>query len=464
MTLEEEAKEDKPFFMMPKSGTEDMMWCAPEGVVYGDFQDVSIPSAEVVTHTGRKERVTQFHSRHYQGDLIRIKAVGAETVRLTPNHCVFTSVTQKRWTEAGNIKTGDKLFTPRPRLNNYKHTLDMTPYAAGALVTDSGIQFQRTWNKASTVPSSITMSPDLAWLFGFYVAEGHADKNLVSFSYNADTEKHYCDRVMSICKDKLGLNEFDVRRKVNSGQVRFTNTVLARFFRESFGPGATTKRFPKWISDNLMYSGQVLRGLWDGDGMMGHNVLTTTSRILAHQVKMLLAAHGIFASVRTQEKNLPRHTIYTVRPFAEDRKKFGLLLGVPLPDKMTNSKSMVEYVSRANGMEGWWVPVESVSTEQFEGTVYNAGVPNAHSYVMNGVAVHNCYRAKCKGVGIYCDTDVFSDHVGFAPIITKEWTRQMEQLEKASKEEQERQVLLVPGSDVERDHKEMKLGRAASLV
>jgi hypothetical protein len=31
-----------------------------------------------------------------------------------------------------------------------------------------------------------------------------------------------------------------------------------------------------------------------------------------------------------------------------------------------------------------------------------------------------CYRLKCKGGEIWCDTDVFAPHVGFAPIVRKE--------------------------------------------
>ena len=39
-----------------------------------------------------------------------------------------------------------------------------------------------------------------------------------------------------------------------------------------------------------------------------------------------------------------------------------------------------------------------------------------------------CYRAKCKGIEIYADTDVFADHVSFAPVITKNFTIQAEEL------------------------------------
>jgi len=37
-----------------------------------------------------------------------------------------------------------------------------------------------------------------------------------------------------------------------------------------------------------------------------------------------------------------------------------------------------------------------------------------------------CYRMKCKGAKVWCDTDVFAPHVGFAPIIGRQHTETFE--------------------------------------
>ncbi len=39
-----------------------------------------------------------------------------------------------------------------------------------------------------------------------------------------------------------------------------------------------------------------------------------------------------------------------------------------------------------------------------------------------------CYRAKRKGIEIWCDTDVFAAHVGFSPVITKGFRDQVEKM------------------------------------
>lgn len=73
-----------------------------------------------------------------------------------------------------------------------------------------------------------------------------------------------------------------------------------------------------------------------------------------------------------------------------------------------------------------------------------------------------CYKAKCKGIGIYCDTDVFSNHVGFAPTITRGFTEQAEKLRESPKEEQGK-VHLTPAG-VGRDHTGIKKDNVGNLV
>ena len=64
---------------------------------------------------------------------------------------------------------------------------------------------------------------------------------------------------------------------------------------------------------------------------------------------------------------------------------------------------------------------ESMKTENEKGYPY---------VVMPKVGTEDmflCYRLKYKGVKIWCDTDVFSSHVGFAPVIGPGHVEQMEQ-------------------------------------
>jgi len=72
-----------------------------------------------------------------------------------------------------------------------------------------------------------------------------------------------------------------------------------------------------------------------------------------------------------------------------------------------------------------------------------------------------CYRLKCKGVKIYCDTDVFADHVGFAPVIGLNFVQQMEALR--NNPDPEQIVFAAPGLHA-RDWGLMRKDARASLT
>ena len=62
-----------------------------------------------------------------------------------------------------------------------------------------------------------------------------------------------------------------------------------------------------------------------------------------------------------------------------------------------------------------------------------------------------CYRARLKGAEVWCDTDVFADHVGFAPVVSREWAafgeKRMRENEIKAGEKHEKQLTFIVGED-----------------
>jgi hypothetical protein len=78
-----------------------------------------------------------------------------------------------------------------------------------------------------------------------------------------------------------------------------------------------------------------------------------------------------------------------------------------------------------------------------------------------------CYRMLKKGIKIWCDTDAWADHIGFAPVITKEFTREMERLLeqlKAEKVKNPNRIAIAPVGLRSRNHASMDADTQASLV
>lgn len=73
-----------------------------------------------------------------------------------------------------------------------------------------------------------------------------------------------------------------------------------------------------------------------------------------------------------------------------------------------------------------------------------------------------CYRAKRKGIEIWCDTDVFAGHMGFTPMVTKQWRIHAEN--SVGEEVHPGKVLsIIPGSTDNRKP-QINLGQTANLI
>lgn len=398
----------KYWFMTTSGAGEDIHFCMKKGIVYGDFEDISKKPKDALTHTGVRHNVTEYFEREYDGELVRITPLGTEDLEITPNHPVLIFNGHKQeWKDAGKLDKSDMLFSPIPKMNDYEHIIDLTPFSYGACIKDEEILFTRTHKTAASIPAFPRMNKDLAYLFGYYVAEGNSTKNNVVFSYNAKTEKKRIQRIKKILSKNFEIKTFGeyIDKGTNSGHLTITNAVLARFFRSTFGHGANNKRFPVWIADNKRFCTDVLNGLFDGDGHLnrwGLWSLITTSQVLAHQVKNIFSGMGIFASIGINDSNVKNgySRSYRIRPYKKDTK-------------LIIKKLM-------NGIEGWSIPIKKIIREKFKGMVYNLGVSPVESYIINGISVHNCQQAKKAGFRVFMDTSTKIGHLGEREVVTEE--------------------------------------------
>tara|TARA_R110000824_G_scaffold227532_2_gene415335 strand:+ start:1812 stop:2717 length:906 start_codon:yes stop_codon:yes gene_type:complete len=75
-----------------------------------------------------------------------------------------------------------------------------------------------------------------------------------------------------------------------------------------------------------------------------------------------------------------------------------------------------------------------------------------------------CYRAKRKGIKIWCDTDVFADHMGFTPVVTKGWREHAENQLALLPASEKPYLTIIPGDTDKRSHNSMSREADVSLV
>lgn len=110
------------------------------------------------------------------------------------------------------------------------------------------------------------------------------------------------------------------------------------------------------------------------------------------------------------------------------------------------------------------IPDQSLTFEE------EAGTGAKPFFIMPKVGTEDmlwCYRAKCKGVEIYCDTDLFANHVSFAPVVTREFTEQAELIKRDPDKHLvtgDQKVVLQKVGDRSRDHTAIRVDNASSLT
>lgn len=235
----------------------------------------------------------------------------------------------------------------------------------------------------------------MARLIGWYLSEGCCcGGNSVYISFGKH-EKEYISETAKLIEDIFGKSY--IHEKKTQVSVTFHNKHMVPFF-EQFGCGARKKRFPEWyLYLPKIKQWETLRNIIRGDGYIidKHSInISTTSEILAGQIRLILFRLGILHSFK---KQILKESCIDGRII----KSNGFIYVV------TISGDAAREVARHTGLKynggertagnfGWvgkkyvMLPVRSIEKEQYKGNMYNLHVNPAESYTTVHGILHNC--------------------------------------------------------------------------
>lgn len=372
----------------------------------------------VLTHSGRYRPVTGVFQRPYQGKLlrVRVKLIGTP-LEMTPEHPVLTP---RGWVEARHLQVGDLVAIGIPRGIVVQERFDLAalPYAAELEVQETAetirvrrpSPYQRSGRQARWANRFLDVTPALARLCGYYVAEGTIgpDDRYVRFIFS----KEEC----AFHEDVLRLLEeiFDLTASVtlsnfgNWVQIDLYSRAVAVWFREQFGTHSYGKRIPIWLQFAPPEIQQAfLVGLFRGDGLFyerKHQVtgrtapkmfralrLTLSNPSLVQQVWQMALRLGYNASIRPTDTTYVTPTARSAAtvsmPPLQSRDLVLEAFGHELPEP--DHRYIRNVVTRIGDQV--FFPIKSIEAKDFSGIVYNCEVEEDHSYVTEGVVVHNCF-------------------------------------------------------------------------
>lgn len=357
-------------FFKPKNPEDLQSWCfkagtrilTPNGNV--NIEDLKIGD-KVITASGNIKSITNTMT-HLSDDTRIVKIAGIEPLYTTADHPILAkrllnhkkngknTYSEPMWIKASELKKSDKVGV-------YKHKL-----------------------------GKIHVNPYLAYVVGRYVGDGWCSKGNYKLcsSYDEVNElKKWLD------KANIKYSTYDYRT-VKQFNIYKSNTELLSIISDA-GHLAHGKRIPKVVFLwNKISVGFLLRGLFDADGYLdkkrNRQKFNTTSSFLIQDVMTLLRGLGRFpmesiyhrAGVQAIEGRIVR---------VRDRYKL---------DYFLHNRSSRSIYDSENGII-WNTVYSSEKTEPYE--VYNLTVEGEHTYIANGIIVHNC-----GGTGnsmISCDPD-----------------------------------------------------------
>jgi hypothetical protein len=345
---------------------------AVEDVVVGD---------EVWTHAGRWQIVTGTYDRGVR-DAVRLRGQGHPGLTCTPDHR-FWARPITGWS-APSRKEG-----PRPGPPEWIPATEMEEayWASPKLPAGAERPERMVWKEAVGPGVDIdTHNPDFLWLLGLFAAEGS-----LSSSYGKGGKLNRCywsihedevdDVMLSMKRAGLNATVCSVQNSAAAANVLVTHQGLAAWLNEQVGRGAHNVSLPTWIySLTRDERDVVLGGVLYGDGNIdrdprysgGRWKFTTVSRSLAVTVRLLGQSLDYYTSW------------YEIQAPAQPRQIRGRDVHAGISYQVVGNR---KGQAKEDDLHRW-TRIRTI-TETEPAHFYDLDVANDHSFVADGIVVHN---------------------------------------------------------------------------
>lgn len=379
-----------------------------EQIVYGDT---------VLSHLGRARQVVDVMSRPFSGELYRVFIKGWGAITLTNDHVVRASRDgELMWLRADELLDTDRMVVSRGVSEQPMDVIDLSDYVSDLYLDGNMVSSK---NSPAWINRFLPLDELTCYVLGLYCAEGSTDRTCGGQPNRAVWTMHEDESFqhgqVEKFSERLGVHFVKQQRKTSKAvNLRMASPVFARFVELVCGKFCNHKKVPEFImAARAAQKLAFLRGYFAGDGTLGKidqlrnassgnavKILqihaSTASRVLAQQVSTMLVSLGMKPG-RTITKSRPhqRYPSYQTYLYSNDALSFLGRDNHPTAGKRPQYKEWSE--------EGQLRAIRSISHDRVENLpVYDFTVSEDHSFIAQGVVVHNCQGHALAGIFSTC--------------------------------------------------------------
>ena len=374
------------------------------------IRDIKIGDC-VLTASGKFAFVTETMQRLSKGRyIINVKNLPNNTLSVTEEHPILSLIDGKpAWVMAKNLRKGDYVAISYPKEVNDINEIAVIDFLSdNRFVVRNGLVHRKNIDRrlrcgeislhVRPIKNKLIIDSDFLRLLGYYASEGDIDgTDCVRFTFSAK-EINYAKDVLGIINKKFGLSSrIERSNHGNWINVKFHSYTLTKFFANLMGNGFNTKFVPKWIL-TLPHEKQkgFIIGAFRGDSTLFLNRHVHNARLVMCNYNLVYAAWVILLRIG----KIPRL-------YYEKIPKLGKTIPYCCTINASDSADLIEEIFNSNinsptqmNMQRKtalilgdriFLPIKDSKFIDEDTMVYNFEVEGEHTYVANGVAVHNCF-------------------------------------------------------------------------
>jgi len=385
---------------------------------YRNICDIKIGDL-VLTHKGRFKRVVAAKSRLVP-EYYKVKTfLNRNFTCLTGEHPILTD--DNSWNEIKNININDFICSSPKIIEGFdsKKTFDLFEtikpnfFKLKTLDNDNKLIYLNDRRHKTIHKRFIDVDYDLGYIIGFFLAEGHYQKNSIAYSFNYEKELHtIVKKICDIYENKFGIKTISLwkKRHTKCGQL-YINSAIVRKFIKMFvdGNDCYTKGLSEFAysNGNKEFFRGVLDGTFDGDGCtleQYNKVISITSNKLIYDLKYILQllGYGYFSNGSQKEDfsieseilgrkvNLCRQ--YKLCMLQTRNKKIEKISEFLEKSPVASIEKRIDnYKNIYSENKQYYInKIKSIEHKHEELQVYNIQVEEDESFVTEHFVAHNC--------------------------------------------------------------------------